>query len=174
MHTSITLMSVLEYFQDEWSPQHPRAPAYLHCDLNRAQVATLLSFSSSSSSSSSSHHLLYMYSLRLIRISLANWLILAGSNTKPTFLLKSEWGCGEHGACVLTMCVVCITSYHCTERADTSCKESRCLTSWRKQRHALLGQCSLVLFVLCVILCCLHLLLTRCRWIWMRCQQRWE
>lgn len=74
---------------------------------SRSSSTTLFSPSSPSSSSlSSSHHLLYMYSLRLIRISLENWLILAGSNTKQTFLSKSEWS--AMCVCVCWWCVWCV------------------------------------------------------------------
>ena len=74
---------------------------------SRSGSHIVLCFSPSSSSSSSSHHLLYMYSLRLIRISLENWLILAGSNIKQTFLSKSEWRVWR-ARCVCWRCVWCV------------------------------------------------------------------
>lgn len=38
VHTSITLMSLLDYLQHNWTTTSP-SPAWIHCDLNRAQFA---------------------------------------------------------------------------------------------------------------------------------------
>jgi hypothetical protein len=39
VHSAITMMSLLEYLQNEWRTTSPNKPAFLHCDLNRMQFA---------------------------------------------------------------------------------------------------------------------------------------